>query len=154
MDKNVLSFTKVQPAGDLINEIWSFNVKNLQSINDGTISQYVIALGQWLIYYKAQVNETKANINQLQSDLEFLVSSWSQTEEIPKRFKTKTEIREYIINNHAESSIMQKKLNDLKAYLIRVDGVDKAVSELIAAFKRELTRRDNELYTIRRERRS
>jgi hypothetical protein len=33
-----------------------------------------------------------------------------------------------------------------------VDGIDKTVSELIATFKRELTRRENELYTTRRER--
>lgn len=152
MDKDVLSFTKVQPSGDLINEIWAFNVSNLHSIKDSTLSQYVIALGQWLIYYKAQVNETKARINQLQSDIEFLVSTW-MTKEILKEYKTQTAAREYLIRSNPESASMQDKLHKLKHELIKVDGIDKAVSELIAAFKRELTRRDNELYTIRKERR-
>lgn len=152
MDNEILSFTKVQPSNDLINEIWSFNVKNLQSISDSTLSQYVIALSQWLVYYKAQVNQSKAEINQLQSDIDFLVSTW-MTEEILKKYKTQTAAREFLIRNNSGSALMNDKLLKLKADLIKVDGIDKAVTELISAFKRELTRRDNELYTIRKERR-
>ena len=152
MDIGVLSFTKVQPAADLINEIWTFNVKNLHSLADPTLSQYVIALSQWLIYYKYQVNETKAQINHLKSDLEFLVSTW-MTKEILKEYKTQTAAREYLIRSNPESATMNDKLQKLKYDLVKVDGIDKAVIELISAFKRELTRRDNELYTIRKERR-
>jgi hypothetical protein len=152
MDEGVLSFNKVQPCDDLINEIWTFNVKNLHSLADPTLSQYVIALGQWLIYYKAQVNESKAQINQLNSDIEFLVATW-MTREILKEYKTQTAAREFLIRNNVESASMFDRLQALKHELIKVDGIDKAVSELIAAFKRELTRRDNELYTIRKERR-
>ena len=47
---------------------------------------------------------------------------------------------------------MRYKITKLKQELIKVEGIDKAVIELIAAFKRELTRRDNELYTLRKER--
>lgn len=153
MDEELLSFTKVQPASDLINEIWSFNVKDLQVITDIILSQYMIALGQWLIYYKAQVNETKAEINKLKSDIEFLVSTW-MTKEILSEHKTQTAARDYLIRNNAESAVMFDKMQQLSVDLIKVDGIDKAVTELITAFKRELTRRDNELYTIRRERRA
>jgi glutaredoxin 2 len=152
MDEGVLSFTKVQPSDDLINEIWTFNVKNLHSLADPTLSQYVIALSQWLIFYKAQVNNTKAQINQLQSDIEFLVATW-MTKEILKEHKTQSAAKDYLIRSNPESSSMSDRLQKLKHELIRVEGIDKAVSELIAAFKRELTRRDNELYTIRKERR-
>jgi len=152
MDKDVLSFTKVQPVGDLINEIWSFNVKNLHSITDSTLSQYVIALSQWLIYFKSQVNEAKAEISKLKSDIEFLVATW-MTKEILKEYKTQTAARDYLIRNNPESAVMYDKMQKLKLDLIKVEGIDKAVTELISAFKRELTRRDNELYTIRKERR-
>ena len=152
MDKGVLSFTKVQPVGDLINEIWSFNVKNLHSLADPVISQYVIALSQWLIYFKSQVNETKARISKLKSDTEFLVATW-MTKEILKEYKTQTAARDYLIRNNPESAVMYDKMKELQLDLIKVDGIDKAVTELISAFKRELTRRDNELYTIRKERR-
>jgi len=152
MDEGVLSFNKVKPAGDLINEIWSFNVNNLHSIADPTLSQYVIALSQWLVYFKSQVNETKARINKLKSDIEFLVATW-MTKEILKEYKTQTAARDYLIRTNPESSVMFDKMQELKLDLIKVDGIDKAVTELISAFKRELTRRDNELYTIRKERR-
>jgi glutaredoxin 2 len=153
MDQGVLSFRKVQPSEDLINEIWAFNVKNLHGIADPTLSQYVIALSQWLVYYKAQINETKAVINQIQSDLEFLVATW-MTKEILKEHKTQTAARDYLIRDNPESAGMAERLRKMKNELIKVEGIDKAVSELIAAFKRELTRRENELYTIRQERRS
>jgi hypothetical protein len=152
MDNGVLSFTKVQPSNDLINEIWAFNVQNLHAISDTTLSQYVIALSQWLIYYKAQVNETKAKINQLSSDIEFLVATW-MTKEILKEYKTQTAARDYLIRGNAGSSAMFDKMQKFKLDMIKVDGIDKAVTELISAFKRELTRRDNELYMIRKERR-
>jgi len=152
MDKELLSFTKVKPSGDLISEIWAFDVKNLHSMADPMLSQYVIALSQWLIYFKSQVNETRARISQLKSDTEFLVSTW-MTKEILKEYKTQTAARDYLIRNNPESSVMYDKMQTLKLDLIKVEGIDKAVTELISAFKRELTRRDNELYTIRKERR-
>ena len=38
----------------------------------------------------------------------------------------------------------------LQDELFLLDGVDKTIQELIAAFKRELTRRENELYQRRK----
>lgn len=152
MDKELLSFTKVRPPNDLITEIWAFDVKNLHSTEDPTLGQYVIALSQWLVYYKSQINETKAEISQLTGDIEFLVATW-MTKEILKEYKTQTAAREYVIRSNAESMAMYDKIQKLKKDLIKVDGIDKAVTELISAFKRELTRRENELYTIRKERR-
>ena len=151
MDQELLSFQKVNSNKDLIDEIWAFDVKNLDSTPEVTISKYIIALGQWLIYYRFQVNKTKAEINKLQSDLEFLVSKW-MTDKILKECKIKTAAREYVIRGNADSSLMQDKILQLKNDLMKVDGVDKAVTELIAAFKRELTRRSDELYTLRKER--
>lgn len=152
MDEQLLSFTKVRPGGDLINEIWSFDVKNLHSTPDPTLGKYVIALSQWLVYYKSQVNETKAQISQLNSDLEFLIATW-MTKDILKEYKTQTAAREYLIRGNPESASMFDRMQALKLDMIKVEGVDKAVTELISAFKRELTRRENELYTIRKERR-
>ena len=151
MDEELLSFTKVQPRKDLIDEIFSFDVKNLNSTDDIVLSQYTIALAQYLVYYRVQVNDTKAKVNQLNSDLDFLVAAW-MTPEILKEHKTQTAAREYLIRSNSESASMRDRLEKLKSDLIRVEGIDRAVSELIAAFKREMTRRDNELYTIRKER--
>lgn len=151
MDKELLSFNQVIPNSGLIEEIWNFNVENLHAMDDIKISQYVIALAQWLVYYRSQINEIKARMNQLQSDLDFFVSA-CMNEKTLKEHKTQTAARDYIIRANAESSLMNDNLQKLKFDLIKVDGIDKAVSELIAAFKREMTRRENELYTIRKER--
>lgn len=151
MEADVLSFNKVKPSQDLIDEIWCLNVKNLQHIADIDISKYTIALSQWLIYFRAQVNQTQAEISKLKSDIEFLVSTW-MTKEILKEHKTQTAAREYLIRNNPESSSMRDKLEALQQDLVQVDGIDKATTELIAALKRELTRRENELYTVRKER--
>ena len=151
MDPSVLSFKKVNPNKDLIDEIWSFDVENIDSTSEIIISKYIIALGQWLIYYRAQVNDTKAQISQLTSDVEFLVATW-MTSQVLKEHKTQTAARDYLIRTNPESSVMRDKIIKLKQDLIKVEGIDKAVIELIAAFKRDLTRRDNELYTLRKER--
>lgn len=151
MEQDVLSFTKVKPSQDLIDQIWCLNVRNLHGISDIDISRYTIALSQWLIYFKSQVNQTQAEINKLKSDLEFLVSTWLN-KDILKEYKTQTAARDYVIRSHPESAMMKEKLDKLQQDLLKVDGIDRAVSELIAAFKRELTRRDNELYTTRKER--
>lgn len=151
MDDGVLSFNNVRPNDDLINEIWAFDVKNLHALADPVLSQYVIALSQWLVYYRAQVNEAKAQINQLKSDLDVIVAT-CMSEKILKEYRTQTAARAYIIRSDASSSMMDDQLRALQADLVKVEGIDKAITELIAAFKREMTRRDNELYTIRKER--
>jgi len=43
-------------------------------------------------------------------------------------------------------------MEPLKDEIVLVEGMDKVIGELISSFKRELTRRENELYRIRQER--
>jgi N6-adenosine-specific RNA methylase IME4 len=151
MDKGILSYEKIRPNQDLIDEIWNFDVKNLDAISDLQISKYTIALGQWLIYYKAQTNIARTELNKNQSDLEFVVSSILTPEDV-KKHGTKTAAVAYLLQTDSTISKMQEVINRTKGDLTRTDGIDKAVTELIAAFKRELSRRENELYTLRKER--
>jgi hypothetical protein len=151
MDKGILSYEKIRPNQDLIDEIWNFDVKNLDAISDLQISKYTIALGQWLIYYKAQTNIARTELNKNQSDLEFVVASVLTPEDV-KRHGTKTAAVAYLLQTDSTISKMQEVINRTKGDLTRTDGIDKAVTELIAAFKRELSRRENELYTLRKER--
>jgi hypothetical protein len=150
MNKDILSYELLKPNQSLIDEIWSFDVNTLESVEDIKISKYAIALGQWLIYYRSQVNSTKAILSSKQSDIEFVLSSVIGPEDV-KKYGTKTAATTYLIQTDSTISKMNDEINKLKSDLIRVDGIDKAVSELIAAFKRELSRRENELYTIRKE---
>jgi len=151
MDKDLLSYEKIKPNQDLIDEIWNFDVKNLEAVSDTKISKYTIALGQWLIYYKSQTNIARADLNKKQSDLEFVIASVLTPEDV-KRHGTKTASVAYLMQNDSTISRMQDDINRIKSDLTRTEGIDKAVSELIAAFKRELSRRESELYTLRKER--
>jgi hypothetical protein len=151
MDKNLLSYEKIKPNQDLIDEIWTFDVKNLEAVSDTKISKYTIALGQWMIYYKAQTNIVRAEVNKKQSDLEFVIASVLTPEDV-KKHGTKTAAVAYLMQADQTINKMQTDIDRLKADLTRTEGIDKAVSELIAAFKRELSRRESELYTLRKER--
>jgi hypothetical protein len=151
MNKDIFSYETVRPNQDLIDEIWNFDVTNLDSLEATKISKYAIALGQWLIYYRAQTNNARADLNKKQSDLEFVVSSVLTPEDV-KKHGTKTAAVANLIQNDPTISKMNEDISKMKNDLLRIDGVDKAVSELIAAFKRELSRRENELYTLRKER--
>ena len=152
MDINgLLSFQKVNPPQDLIDTIWTFDVHNLESTPDITISKYTVALGQWLIYYRSQTNMLRAEINKKQSDLDFVIATVI-TPSVAKEYGTKTAAVAHLMQTDSTINKMDKAIDKLKNDIIMVDGIDKAVGELIAAFKRELSRRENELYTTRRER--
>ena len=69
-----------------------------------------------------------------------------------KRYKTKAAAVEFVISTSEALNQIRKDVDTLKEELMRVEGVDKMISDLIATFKRELTRRENELYTVRKER--
>ena len=150
MNSDLMSYEKVKPNQGLIEEIWNFDVNTLESVEDTRISKYTIALGQWLIYYRSQTNIARAELNKRQSDLEFVLSSVIGPDDV-KKHGTKTAATAYITQTDPTISKMNDSISQLKSDLTRVDGIDKAVSELIAAFKRELSRRENELYTIRKE---
>jgi hypothetical protein len=150
MNLDVFSYEKVKPNQGLIDEIWNFDVSTLESVEDTRLSKYTIALGQWLIYYKSQTNIVRSELNKKQSDLEFVLSGVIGPAEV-KLHGTKTAAVTYLLQTDAVISKMNDEITKLKTDLVRTDGVDKAVSELIAAFKRELSRRENELYTIRKE---
>jgi len=154
MDKELLSFTHVKPNQELIDKIWAFNIDDLDSTDDRTLSKYVIVLGQWLIYYKAQVNVSKSKLNSLQSDFDTCVSA--AVAQIPdverKRYGTKGELIASLLMENPVLVQLDIEIKKIRQDLTIVDGMDKAITELIAAFKRELTRRESELYTLRKER--
>jgi hypothetical protein len=119
------------------------------------LSKYITALAQWLVYYKAQVNKTKAELSMKQSDYETGVSATLATDPtLVKRHGTKTAAVAYLTTTDAQVlGPLHEKIKNLKQDLIRVEGMDKAITEYINAFKRELDRRRHEYDVARRERR-
>ena len=149
---NTNLFENLKADTDYIDKILQFDVRKLESVDSVEISQYCIALGQYLIYLKYQMNKTRAELTQKKRFLEGVINQ-RLTPALIKKFKTKTNAVDDITKNSKTIINLEKEINPLHDELILLDGVDKSISELIAAFKRELTRRDNELYTIKQERR-
>lgn len=151
MDEGVLLFNNMRPDKSFIEEVFKFDARNLEHTDSSEISKYAITLSQYLIYFKSQVNETKVNIYKKKRFVENSVNQLI-TKDVLKQYKTKRDATYFIIANTASLNEAQDSIEALEEELILVEGVDKAISELIATFKRELTRRENELYQIRQER--
>lgn len=151
MEPGMLLFKNVKPDIEFINDILEYDVRKLESTDGTTVSKYAMALAQYLIYFKSKINETKVEMHRKQRILDGAVNQLLN-DEILKRFKTKTRAYEFIISSTHELNTIRNEIDKLKDELTIVDGVDRQISELIAVFKRELTRRENELYTTRKER--
>ena len=151
MRDDVLLFKDMKPDKDYIKNIFHFDVRKLDGVDGLEISQYCIALSQYLIFLKYQMNKTKAELIQKKRFLESVINQ-RLTPDIIKSFKTKTNAIDNIIKNSKTINNLKNEINPLQDELITLEGLDKTIGELIAAFKRELTRRENELYRIRQER--
>lgn len=150
---NTKLFENMKPDKDFIEKVLQFDIRKLDSTDGVEISQFCIALGQYLIYLRYQLNKTKVEVARRKRTLEGVISQ-RLTPGLIKQFGTKTNAVADIMKNSKSITGIQNELEPLQDELTLLDGLDKTISELIAAFKRELTRRENELYTIRQERKS
>ena len=151
MDAGMLLFKKVKPDIEFINEILMFDVKGLEALGSSTVSKYAVALSQYLIYFRAEINRTKVEAHRKQRALDSGINQ-VLTKDVIKQYKTKASAAEFIISNSQELNAIRNEIDRLKDELMIVEGVDKTISDLIATLKREMTRRENELYITRKER--
>jgi len=151
MDQAITSFQNIKINNTLVDEIWNFNPRSLNNLDGATISMYSIALAQFLIYFKSEQNQTKAEIAKKNKLFESSIAIVLD-KEVLKQYKTKSAATDYLISTNVDLSRLNDQIDELKLELIKLDGIDKTISEYIATFKRELTRRENELYAIRAER--
>lgn len=153
MDEGIFSYTNIKINRSLLDQVWAFDPLTLGSLDGLTVSQYSIALAQFLVYYRHEVNKTKAELAKKKKTLDSSLSMVLDAATV-KKFKTKSAAEDYLINTLPELGTLSEKIDALQEELIKVDGMDKSISEYIATLKRELTRREQELFTIRAERRS
>lgn len=153
MDTDMLSFTKIKVNYDLLEEIWEFDPRRLDDVKGSVLSTYNISLAQYLIYFIYQRNLVKANTHRLGKLIDRTVSLiLSKDESLLKKHKTKSSAIDFLVATDSFLMDKQSELDILNMELMHIDGIDKTISELIATIKRELTRRENELFTTRMER--
>lgn len=153
MEPDVLSFEKVKINNDLLDEIWSFDPRTLDSVPGGKLSTYAMALAQYLVYFTYQKNLARAEMHKISKFIERTISiTLTSDKEMMKQYKTKAAAADYVIMNDEVLMKNQTRLDELTLEMVMLEGIDKSISELIATIKRELTRRENELYAVRQER--
>ena len=149
------SYENININRDLLMEIWTFDPKQLEHKSGQDLSRYAMCLSQYLIYYAVHKNKSKAEVHRLNKYIERSVSMrMAEDTDFKKKYgKTKTDATNYLVNTDTDLMEKQARLDALHLELLEIEGMDKSISELIATIKRELTRRENELYSMRRERR-
>jgi len=131
----------------IMDEIFQFDVRNLESTSSLKISQFIIGLSQFLIYFGSQINKTKVSLMQKRN----VIDSYVDKSEIKAR--TKAEKGRRVIDSNPELQQIWLGIESAEQELALVENREKYLIELINSFKRELTRRENELKLIRTERR-
>lgn len=152
MDSGVYSFSKLKIDQGFLDQIWKFSPNKLGSLSNEMVSQYSIALAQYLIYFKWEQNKARAEIAKKRRFLEATIAM-STDEKLQKKYKTKSALTDFMINTDPNLNKVSEEIEDLKLELIKTEGIDKMINEYIATFKKELSRREQELFATRAERR-
>jgi hypothetical protein len=151
LKQDIYLFDKVIKDFSLVEEAMTFDARSLEATDGVKISQYCIALAQYLIYFTSTVNKTRADINSIKRFMDVSVNV-SLTNDLVKKYKTKAAAAEQLIMNDPILSKKREEVDALSDELVYVEGINKSIDTLIATFKRELTRRENELHSTRQER--
>lgn len=152
MDDGVFSFNKLKIDQGFLDQVWAFSPNKLGSLTNEMVSQYSIALAQYLVYFKWEQNKVRAKIAKQRRFLDASITM-STDEKLQKKYKTKTALFDFMVNTNPEFNALNEDIEALKLELIKTDGIDKAINEYIATFKKELSRREQELFAARAERR-
>jgi len=152
LKESLLFYDKINVDKTLIEKVLNFNYYNVETLTDLELSKYSIILSQYLIYFKWQLNKTKVDHLQLKNKLESTLFHLV-TPAVVKQYKTKTDARSYLINSTSELISINEEIETFEYELMLADGLDKPIQEMINVFKREQSRRENELSSARFERR-
>ena len=155
MHKDVLSFKSVRVDADFLHNIWTLDPRTLDNVDGKDLSSYALALSQYLVYFTYQRNKARAEQHRLTKYIDRRVALiMAEDPSYLKKYKTKGVAADNIIISNSDLIENQTKLENIQFELMEIDGIDKSISELISTIKRELTRRENELYQVRMERRN
>lgn len=132
-----------------LQSILDLHPSTIPDVDSGELSSYTVQLAQYNIWRQYRVNELKVNLMRLERNME-LALNLVLTKEVIKEYKSIKAAVSYLIASTSEFKKMDDEIFELKCVLELERDLDKGISELIASFKRELTRRENELYAIRK----
>jgi len=133
----------------LMEEIFNYDPRTLDSTSSEDISKYAIGISQFLIYFASEVNKSKVLLMQKKR---FIETSVEQSDIVKGRI-TKADYRRKVIDSNEELKQVETDIEALEQEVVMTENLERYYIELINTFKRELGRRDNELKFTRDERR-
>ena len=149
MEQDLELYKYCRPDDSFVSQIFAYDARTLEQTDDLFISKCVLGLSQYLVYFKSEYNKKLQQKGEKQRLLEAVLFQ-TITPELVKQYKTKKDIRSDLVYTNPVLNKIQIDIEVLQDELFLLDGMDKTIQELIAAFKRELTRRENELYQRRK----
>lgn len=138
--------SKITRNDEFLEEVFSFDPRTLQQTDSSTISKYTIALSQYIIYLNSKINKKKVSLMQKKRSIDIAVSRSDI------KAKTKWETKRKVIDADEALSIIERGVNAIEEELTLLDGTIPYFVELINSFKKELSRREQELKFSRYER--
>jgi hypothetical protein len=149
MANDLQLYETCRPDESFVKQIFAYDARTLEQTDDLFISKCILGLSQYLVYFKSEYNKKLQQKSEKQRILEAALFQ-IVTPELIKQYKTKKDIRSDLVYTNPVLNKLQIDIEVLQDELFLLDGMDKTIQELIAAFKRELTRRENELYQRRK----
>lgn len=139
---------KVPKNEALMEEIFSYDPRTLESTSSEDISKYAIGLAQFLIFFASQINKSKVLLMQKRKFMETAVKQST----IVKGRSTKADHKRGVIEASEELQKIELDIEALDQEIIMTENLERYYIELINCFKRELTRREHELKFAQDER--
>jgi len=133
----------------LMEEIFSYDPRTLDSTSSEDISKYTIGISQFLIYFASEVNKSKVLLMQKKRFIEISI----EQSDIVKGRLTKSEHKRKVIDSNEEFKQVEIDIEALEQEVTMTENLERYYIELINSFKKELTRREHELKFTRDERR-
>ncbi len=143
-------YSAVPPSA--IEEVFNFNVREMDTIPSVKLSQYTVMLGQYLITLQVRFNTSRVIAGQKKKVLERKVQELMQSGIVEG--KTLIERRANAVALDPALQKLELDYDEASAERDLLDGIDRPITELINALKSELRRRADERHYTERERAS
>lgn len=138
---NRTGLDKVQSSKSIVDKALSFNVRDLDTVDDRDITKMIVGLSQYLIYITLEINKFRIQKIVLERDIEVDVATFVAATGIKG---TKVEKRLYAAGASTELAEKEEKLQELTVEYTLLDNLDKYLEFYINAMKKESARREIE----------
>lgn len=141
-------YSAIPPSG--IEEVFNFNVREMDTISPTILSKYTVMLGQYLITLQVRYNTARVISGQKKKVLERKIQELIQAGRVEGKTLKEREANATALNPELQALTLD--YDEASAERDLLDGIDKPIIELINAIKSELRRRAEERHYTEKER--